>query len=118
MRHGQVWAVVLEPLEQRRAIRSWDEAWRGPPTPRNRLVLVTAPWRAWPENDRWAGWWRSRLVVGDLDERAQEAILADFRQLLLQTPPVMRNWRQNLARGYVDKLQWYLTWVYPLTVLV
>jgi len=116
--HGAAWEVVLEAVVTRRAVRSWAEAWRGPPAPRPLLVLVTAPWREWPHNARWAGWWRSRLLVGDLSLRSQDAILTDFRTLLRQTPPVRRNWQQNLSFGRYEGVSYHLTWVRQVTVLV
>jgi hypothetical protein len=117
MKHGQVWEVVLEPPVSTRTVQSWDEAWRAPLTPRGRFVLITAPDKGWPWNARWAGWWRSRLLVGDPGKRSQEAILTNFYALLRQTPPIRRNWRRDLAKGYVDRIQWHLIWVTPLTVL-
>ena len=112
--HGAVWFAVLDPVDSRGKV-SWDEIWMGPKGSREHLVLISAAWREWPRNDQYAGWWRSRLVVGDLGERKEDEILRDFRRLVLQTPPVQRNWRKDLTHGRYDKAPWHLTWVREVT---
>lgn len=118
LRHGAVWSVDLEPVPSRRALTSWQEAWDGPKGHREHIVLITAPWSTLIPNTQWAGWWRSRLVVGDLHERSQEAILADFGRLLRQAPPVQRNWRRSLSRGRYGGVYWHLIWGREITTVL
>jgi hypothetical protein len=115
-RHGAAWRVMLEVSAPNRTKKDWREAWEGAPKPEERLVLITAPWRTWPARDNY--YWRSRLVVGDLFSRAPEDILSDFRTLLRQTPPVQRNWSNNLALGDYNKRTWHLVWLHEEALLV
>lgn len=115
LRHGAVWLVVLEPFTSKKPVRNWYEALKKPEQPRQHLVLVSDPAKGWPKAPGF--FWRSRLVVGDLEKRAQEAILTDFRRLLLQTPPVLRNWRQGLATARYNKKSWHLVWHSQVAVL-
>ena len=110
LHHGAVWFVTLDSVASQ-GKTGWDEVWAEKVGTREHLVLVTASWRGWPANDSRGGWWRSRLVVGDLGLREESEIRQDFRHLLLQTPPVRRNWRKDLACGRYDKKLWHLTWL-------
>jgi hypothetical protein len=116
LRHGAVWLVVLEPTTSRKPVRSWYEALKKPEQPRQHLIVVSDPAKEWPKASDF--FWRSRLLVGDLEKRSQEAILADFRRLLLQTPPVLRNWRHGLTTGRYDKKTWHLVWHSQVAVLL
>lgn len=108
-RHGAVWRVMLERTLSRNSRRTWKEVWDGDPQPREYRVLLTDPNYDWPEHP--LHYWRSRLVVGNLAKRKEEDIYKDFRRLLIQTPPVLRNWRKNLSEANVDGHKWHLVWV-------
>jgi hypothetical protein len=106
-RHGAVWRVTLEEPKADAPRKTPEDIMRDHSN-RDVLVLITAPWRKWaPSKDYYR---RSRLLVGDLKQREPGDILRDFRRLLLQTPPVLRNWHKSLAVGLLEKRLWHLVW--------
>jgi hypothetical protein len=107
---------MLETAEGARVPRSLQEAWEGPPQPQEYLVLLTAPYRDWWKPGK-NYYWRSRLLVGDLQERTADDILLDFRKLLRQTPPVQRNWRNSLDKAGYEGKRWHLVWGAEVTLL-
>jgi len=106
-RHGAVWKVTLEETNADAPRKTYEDVVRDHSN-REVLVLLTAPWREWlPHKDYY---WRSRLLVGDLKQRETPDILKDFRRLLLQTPPVLRNWRKMLGMGFFEGRPRHLVW--------
>lgn len=101
MRHGSVWQVTLEAPRQMLAAKTLKAAVEGAPRSREHLVLV-AGFDGVPH--------RSRLLVGDLSRRTQEAILCDLQAIMRQHPPVRRNWRRNMLRGAYGGINWHLMW--------
>ncbi len=106
-RHGAVWRVTLEETKSDAARKTYEDVVRDHSN-REVLVLLTAPWRAWPPHKGY--YWRSRLLVGDLRRREPADVLSDFRKLLLQTPPVLRNWRKELGMGLFEERRRHLVW--------
>lgn len=107
LRHGAVWRVTLMP-RRKRLHTDLATAWETLDDPFDVLVLVTLPYREWPRSH--FNYYRSRILVGDLRYRLPEEAIDDFKRLLRQTPPVLRNWRKNLdvhrERGRVYQLLW------------
>lgn len=107
-RHGDIWLVTAHPVEHRRMKSTAAAVLAAPPTEHDYYVLLTQPWTTWPRAPY--RYYRSRLVVGDTQLRGEEAIAQDFRKLILQTPPVQRNWSSNLThystRGQTYMLIW------------
>jgi hypothetical protein len=104
MRQGAVWRVLLEAPRQLRRARSWQEAWDGPPKQREHLIMVVG-FGDLPTPHR------TRLLVGDISGRPEKDILKDFRRILWQNPPVMRNWRKDFTKGTWDGQLWHLLWI-------
>ena len=87
MRRGQIWQVAL--LERRRR----QEVLLGEPLQQfiKFLVLIIDPKdHGWPDNKY--RWWHSRLFLGDLQKRDEDAILDDFKRLAQQDPPYINNY--------------------------
>lgn len=114
-KHGAVWHVVLEECGRDTAKRDYEDMAHDYAR-LNVLVLLTAPWREWPANENY--YWRSRLLVGDRQKRAVVDIMRDFRRLLLQTPPVLRNWHKSLDVGLFEKRRRHLVWESQVDLIV
>lgn len=113
-RQGAVWHVVLEETRADAPRSTYKDVVRDHSN-REVLVLLTEPWREWPPSKY--PYWRSRLLVGDIKRRAVQHILNDFRRLLLQTPPVQRNWRKMLTMGFFEQRRWHLVWESQIDVI-
>jgi hypothetical protein len=106
-RQGAVWRVTLEETNADAPRKNYEDVVRDHSNCEV-LVLLTAPWRAWPPHKGY--YWRSRLLVGDLRRREPIDVLRDFRKLLLQTPPVLRNWHKDLEMGTFEGRRRHLVW--------
>lgn len=115
LRHGAVWQVVLEAAKKTGVKQSWAEGWAKEPEHRQHLVVVSQPFG--PRDRPGIFWLRSRLIVGDLEKRPVDDIMADFRKLLLQTPPVQRNWEYTLARVHYKGYARHIVWDKEITCL-
>jgi hypothetical protein len=69
--------------------------------PREYLLLVRRGVKG--KGMRWA---RTKLGLGDLQRRMQDAIYADFVTLMRQDPPVPANYLLSLDRDGDDEIHW------------
>ena len=102
--HGQVWKIVRERHFHPHEVRLGEARVRD----ENYLVMVITPtgleWRSK------TGWFRTKLVIGDLKRWPEKEIWTDFTKLLYQPRPCRRNYTANLKMNHRD----YLFWQHPV----